>query len=127
MEVMRRIVDERWPIRYAPYMSEESKDLVSKLLERRPVKRIGCFQGRANDIKGHAWFRGFDWEALASRRMEPPRKPKDEDSAKRKKELTEARRCVAATGWGERGGEVARGREHGPWSFMTVAGLLSST
>uniref|UniRef100_A0A7R9VAH7 cGMP-dependent protein kinase n=1 Tax=Chlamydomonas euryale TaxID=1486919 RepID=A0A7R9VAH7_9CHLO len=95
MEVMRRIVDERWPIRYAPYMSEESKDLVSKLLERRPVKRIGCFQGRANDIKGHAWFRGFDWEALASRRMEPPRKPKDEDSAKRKKELTEARRAEA--------------------------------
>ena len=44
---MRRIVDERWPIRYAPYMSEESKDLVSRLLERKPIKRIGCFQGRA--------------------------------------------------------------------------------
>lgn len=57
MEVMRRIVDERWPIRYAPYMSEEAKDLISKLLERKPVKRIGCFQGRASDIKRHPWFR----------------------------------------------------------------------
>ena len=57
MEVMRRIVDERWPIRYAPYMSEESKDLVSRLLERKPVKRIGCFQGRASDIKRHPWFK----------------------------------------------------------------------
>lgn len=54
---MRRIVDERWPIRYAPYMSEESKDLVSRLLERKPIKRIGCFQGRAGDIKKHPWFK----------------------------------------------------------------------
>ncbi|KAG1669908.1 hypothetical protein FOA52_002434 [Chlamydomonas sp. UWO 241] len=95
MEVMRRIVDERWPIRYAPYMSEEAKDLVSKLLERRPIKRIGCFQGRANDIKKHPWFANFDWDALSSRRMEPPRKPKDEDSAKRKKELSEAHKADA--------------------------------
>ena len=67
MEVMRRIVDERWPIRYAPYMSEESKDLVSRLLERKPVKRIGCFQGRAADIKKHPWFkvRGSGWWWLA--------------------------------------------------------------
>ncbi len=35
---------------------------------------------------------GFDWEALSSRSMEPPRKPKDEDSAKRKQELTDAQR-----------------------------------
>lgn len=35
-------------------------------------------------------IQGFDWEALASRRMDPPRKPKDSDSAKRKSELTEA-------------------------------------
>lgn len=27
---------------------------------------------------------GFDWEALAARRMEPPRKPKTSDHAKRK-------------------------------------------
>ncbi len=57
MEVMRRIVDDRWPIRCAPYMSVEAQDLVTKLLERKPVKRIGCFQGRAADIKKHPWFK----------------------------------------------------------------------
>jgi cGMP-dependent protein kinase 2 len=92
MEVMRRIVDERWPIRYAPYQSEESKDLIARLLERKPIRRIGCLQGRANDIKKHPWFKGFDWDALATRTMEAPRKPKDEDSAKRKNELQEARK-----------------------------------
>ena len=36
---------------------------------------------------------GFDWEALSSRRMEPPRKPKEEDSSKRKAELHEAHKA----------------------------------
>lgn len=44
MEVMRRIVDDRWPIKYPPYMSEEARDLISKLLDRKPVKRIGMLQ-----------------------------------------------------------------------------------
>ncbi|KAG1676370.1 hypothetical protein FOA52_001165 [Chlamydomonas sp. UWO 241] len=87
MEVMRRIVDERWPIRYAPYSSDEAQDLMAKLLERRPVRRIGCLKGRASDIKAHPWFRGFDWDALSSRRMPPPRRPKADDSTKRKMEL----------------------------------------
>ncbi|EFJ42034.1 hypothetical protein VOLCADRAFT_97912 [Volvox carteri f. nagariensis] len=93
MEVMRRIVDDRWPIKYPPYMSDEARDLISKLLERKPVKRIGMMQGRARDIKAHPWFAGFDWDALAARRMDPPRKPKETDSSKRKAELAEAHRA----------------------------------
>jgi cGMP-dependent protein kinase 2 len=54
---MRRIVDERWPIRYPPYMSPEARDLISRLLERKPIKRIGCLQNRARDIKAHPWFK----------------------------------------------------------------------
>ena len=45
--------------------------------------------GRATDVKRHKWFEDFDWEALESRKMEPPRKPK-EDSAKRCQELETA-------------------------------------
>lgn len=92
MEVMRRIVDERWPIKYPPYMSDAAKDLISRLLERKPVKRIGMLQGRAKDIKRHPWFKGFDWTALASRAMNPPRLPRPEDSQKRKAELTHAQK-----------------------------------
>jgi len=89
MEVMRRIVDDRWPIKYPPYMSDEARDLISRLLERKPMKRIGMLQGRSSDVKKHPWFRGFDWDALNSRQMEPPRKPRDTDSSKRKNELAE--------------------------------------
>lgn len=53
---MRRIVDERWPVKYPPYMSAAAKDLIMRLLERKPAKRIGMLQGRAADIKQHKWF-----------------------------------------------------------------------
>lgn len=57
-------------------------------MERRPSRRLGMLNGRAQDIKHHAWFDNFDWEALEARRMTPPRQPKD-DSKKRITELTE--------------------------------------
>lgn len=54
---MRRIVDDRWPVKYPPYMSAAGRDLIMRLLERKPAKRIGMLQGRANDIKQHEWFK----------------------------------------------------------------------
>ena len=63
------------------------QDLISRLLERKPTRRLGMLNGRAADIKRHKWFDGLDWDALEARRMEPPRLPKD-DSAKRLRELT---------------------------------------
>lgn len=41
MVVMRRIVDDKWDIKYPSYVSPAGKDLVSKLLERKPARRIG--------------------------------------------------------------------------------------
>ncbi|WIA37000.1 hypothetical protein OEZ86_008237 [Tetradesmus obliquus] len=93
MEVMRRIVDDRWPVKYPPYMSPAAKDLIMRLLERKPAKRIGMLQGRTADIKSHKWFADFDWQALAARRMEPPRRPKQTDHAKRKAELEDAHKA----------------------------------
>lgn len=88
MVVMRRIVDENWHFKYPPYLSPPAKDLVGRLLERKPARRLGMLNGRANDIKKHKWFEGLDWDALEARKLQPPRKPK-EDSAKRLKELTD--------------------------------------
>lgn len=60
--------------------------MIGRLLERRPARRLGMLIGRASDIKRHRWFEGFDWDALESRKMEPPRKP-NADSARRILEL----------------------------------------
>jgi len=82
-----------WCVKYPPYMSPAARDLIARLLERKPAKRLGMLQGRASDIKAHKWFEGFDWQALAARRLEPPRVPKETDHAKRKAELAEQHRA----------------------------------
>lgn len=90
MVVMRRIVDENWHIKYPPYLSPAAKDLITRLLERKPARRLGMLSGRARDIKKHRWFEGvLDWEALEARRIDAPRTPKD-DSSKRLRELAES-------------------------------------
>ena len=65
------------------------QDLIGRLLERRPARRLGMLIGRATDVKRHKWFEDFNWEALESRKMEPPRKPNG-DSLKRREELEKA-------------------------------------
>lgn len=42
VQVMRRIVDDTWQITYPPYLSPAAKDLIARLLERRPARRIGA-------------------------------------------------------------------------------------
>ncbi len=53
-------------------------------------------QGKARDVKQHKWFEGFDWDALAARKIAAPRKPRD-DAAKRIREL--AVRPAIVCGW----------------------------
>ena len=93
----RSIVDDTFAIRYPPYLSPAAKELIARLLERRPARRLGMLSGRANDIKRHRWFEGFDWDALEAKRLPPPRKPKEADVSKRLRDLTEAERASRRT------------------------------
>ncbi|GFR45931.1 hypothetical protein Agub_g7393 [Astrephomene gubernaculifera] len=95
MVVMRRIVDESYQIKYPPYLSQAAKDLISRLLERKPAKRLGMLNARALDIKNHKWFENLAWEELEARRMGAPRKPKEADSSKRLKEMIENEKKTA--------------------------------
>lgn len=100
MVVIRRIIDPAYIVSIPPYVSEPAKHLIRELLERKPYNRLGMRRGLADDIKRHKWFQGFDWEALAARKMPAPRKPQD-DAGKRLQQLEEeaatARREPSAT------------------------------
>ena len=72
LTVMKRIIDPLWKVSYPFYMTPDATDLVSRLLERRPAKRIGNLLGRASDIKQHPWFDGFSWDDLETKKMSPP-------------------------------------------------------
>ena len=67
-------------------MHRFAQDLVSRLLERKPMRRLGMGPGGVNDVRKHRWFDGLDWDALQTRKLAPPRQPKD-DSSKRLREL----------------------------------------
>lgn len=57
---------------------EAGVQLTKGLLCRLPESRLGCQAGGARDIKNHAFFAKFDWDALLGRQLQPPLIPQAE-------------------------------------------------
>jgi cGMP-dependent protein kinase len=53
------------------HLSDQAQNLIKRLLIRNPHDRLGSSVG-ASAITNHAWFSGFDWTALRTRRMRAP-------------------------------------------------------
>ena len=49
------------------HISKECKDLLKRLLEKKPADRI-TIEG----VKDHEFFREIDWEAVYYKQAEPP-------------------------------------------------------
>jgi len=73
MDMYRRILVGKF--RFPNHLSNEAKELITGLLQLSVSKRLGCGKDGANEIKRHAWFAGFDWEALLWRKMQTPFAP----------------------------------------------------
>ena len=48
------------------------RDLLQKLLEKDPIKRIGCGVKGTKEIKTHEWYATLDWEKLDSKGYAAP-------------------------------------------------------
>lgn len=44
-------------------------------MTKNPARRLGC-SGNETQIRSHAFFKDLDWEALESRRVKPPFRPR---------------------------------------------------
>ncbi|KAJ2726131.1 hypothetical protein GGI07_000770 [Coemansia sp. Benny D115] len=55
---------ERTKIKYPNYITPDAKDLIIRLLRKRPEKRIGHGPKGVADIKKHRFFRKINWEQL---------------------------------------------------------------
>jgi serine/threonine-protein kinase Psk1 len=58
------------------YVTPDARSLITRLLQKKPRKRLGSNMPRDLDvIKRHRFFRKIDWRALAAREVEPPIQP----------------------------------------------------
>ncbi|KAK1799859.1 hypothetical protein P4O66_006388 [Electrophorus voltai] len=57
---------------YPRWITKESKDLLEKLFERDPTRRLGV----VGNIRMHPFFKTINWPALEKREVTPPFKPK---------------------------------------------------
>lgn len=71
---------EKFPVRFPDpekhkiNMSEDVKDLITKLLSKDPQERLGTVGG-VDEIKQHQWFADIDFDALLKRELDAPYKP----------------------------------------------------
>jgi serum/glucocorticoid-regulated kinase 2 len=75
-EMYRKILSE--PLHFSDVVPPAAKDLLQRLLDRDPVKRLGA-NGSA-EIKAHPFFHAIDWRKLLQRKYEPTFKPSVADA-----------------------------------------------
>ncbi len=59
-------------ITFPPFMTEHSKDILSKLLVRDPKLRLGSGERDAAELKEHPFFHDVDWSGLQAGSINPP-------------------------------------------------------
>ncbi|MES1922154.1 Serine/threonine-protein kinase [Bonamia ostreae] len=73
-QIERQIIDKK--VEFPPKMSKSAVDLITKLLEKDPSKRLGSGPSDCSEIMSHKFFEGVDWYRLLMRKISPPYKPK---------------------------------------------------
>eukprot|EP00835_Amoeboradix_gromovi_P002141 NODE_114_length_19305_cov_0.149849.p11 type:complete len:143 gc:universal NODE_114_length_19305_cov_0.149849:7693-7265(-) len=63
------------PIGYPKSLSNESKGLLQRLLDRDSTRRLGSGLTDAEEIKSHLFFKNIDWNKLLKREYDMPFKP----------------------------------------------------
>lgn len=66
-------------VEFPPGGSEEVVDLISKLLEKDPSKRLGSGPTECEEIKQHPFFHGLDWKQLLLKSIPMEWKPEISD------------------------------------------------
>ena len=67
------------PVRYPQYIDEKAKDLLTKLLEIDPDKRLGNGENGWEDVKSHPYFSDVNWDDAYNKKLKPPFVPKIEN------------------------------------------------
>ncbi|GMH33824.1 hypothetical protein BSKO_01658 [Bryopsis sp. KO-2023] len=74
VKMFKKICEVRY--QFPATMSQELRDLLRRLLVKKPAMRLGAQKSGAGDVKSHPWFNGFDWNAFQKLEMKAPYIPK---------------------------------------------------
>lgn len=77
-EMYRKILSEPLHFPSSDIVPPSAKDLLTKLLNRKPEQRLGA--NGASEIKAHPFFHSIDWRKLLQRKYEPTFKPNVTDA-----------------------------------------------
>ncbi len=69
-EIFEAILEEE--VVFPASLTSDSISIISKLLVKDPLKRLGSGKGDALDIKKQPYFDGIDWSALLRLEIPPP-------------------------------------------------------
>ena len=58
-------------LKFQDYFSDEIKDLLKKMMDKDPKKRIGINNDKS-DLKNHEFFKDINWEDIAQKKITPP-------------------------------------------------------
>ena len=61
------------------FLSEDARDLCSKLLHKDPNQRLGSGPTDAEEIKSHPWFEAIDWDKIEKKLVAAPYCPQLEN------------------------------------------------
>ncbi|CAG9472541.1 unnamed protein product [Plasmodium vivax] len=62
-------------LRYPCFLSPDAVDLLKKLFEKNPKKRLGSGVTDAEEIKNHPFFKNVNWDDVLNKKVKPPFKP----------------------------------------------------
>jgi len=68
------------PINIPDFVPETGRDLIDKLLQRNPSKRMCSGPTGSDEIQNSEFFKGVEWKKLMVKNIKPPYKPKGEEN-----------------------------------------------
>jgi len=67
---------EKGILKMPTFLSPQAKDLIQRLLKRKPFERLGAGPFGAKEVKQHHFFEGLDWDDVLQKKTYPPFKKK---------------------------------------------------
>jgi len=65
-----------YDLKFPSHVSADAQSLLTGLLNRNPDQRLGSGPNGSAAIKGHVWFKKYDWARLDALEVDPPFRPK---------------------------------------------------